>query len=445
MKIIHIAAMGLFTAASAVAQHGGSLVVEIKSVTCQNKSWDGVVEFDGPGNEIFVSGAFYKRNPNSKSSKTQKGVLTTATFGSTAGHNERRQAGTASPTGGVDNTNVIPFNETITSVQLDPDGFVLLSPTLWERDDNNETIYDRYKNQVLADLESASLMPFPKMSNLGEPGNPFAGKIYYYGNGYRVTIPPISYPSIFNSLVNPNVQGNRPMGIVKYDGQTLDFDPAIILIEAKNLWAIYNQTPTNHPYANAAYPWKTVKEISLYCGENTYGIGNSNGKYYINIAIKFAPEGDDITASRITAQNPAVKQPVTNIPIIKNIADKNIMPIKGVPPKAPAYTMTNEMMYTEWKGLMGVYGEPTKGGPFFFKINNNAFWLQDTNGTSIASGGFRIENNNFAATYSYPNGDTYNFNSTGYNPSNGELTGTWSCATGANTGKKGNWMAYKKY
>ena len=242
MKIIHIAAMGLFTAASAVAQHGGSLVVEIKSVTCQNKSWDGVVEFDGPGNEIFVSGAFYKRNPNSKSSKTQKGVLTTATFGSTAGHNERRQAGTASPTGGVDNTNVIPFNETITSVQLDPDGFVLLSPTLWERDDNNETIYDRYKNQVLADLESASLMPFPKMSNLGEPGNPFAGKIYYYGNGYRVTIPPISYPSIFNSLVNPNVQGNRPMGIVKYDGQTLDFDPAIILIEAKNLWAIYNQT-----------------------------------------------------------------------------------------------------------------------------------------------------------------------------------------------------------
>lgn len=132
------------------------------------------------------------------------------------------------------------------------------------------------------------------------------------------------------------------------------------------------------------------------------------------------------------------------MPVIRNIGDKNIIPIKGVAAAPPAYTMTNEMMYTEWKGISAENGDASKGHPLFFKINNGAFWLQDAAGTSIASGGFRIENNNFIASYSYPNGDTYNIISTGYNPTSGELAGTWSCATGVNAGKKGNWTASKK-
>jgi hypothetical protein len=443
MKKIFTAAIALFSAGSIAAQHGGSLLVEITTITCQNKSWDGLVEFDGPGNEVFVSGSFYTRNPNSTTFKIHNGVSETPTYGSTAGHNERTQAGTASPTGGIDNNNRFTVNKTLVSTHLDGDGFTLFSPSLWERDDNNETTYNKFKNQLASDLASASLMPFPNFGNSNEPGNPFAGKIFSYGNGYNVTIPPNSYPSILYSLVNPNAQGNRPMGITKYDGQPLIFDPKIILIEAKSLWAAYNQTPVNHPYPNTEYPIKTIKELSLNFGEMTYGIDASNGKYLVNIAIKFAPEGDDLAAARNPAQNPPVKQQVINAGNIKTIGDKTLIPIKGAQAPAPAYTMTNAMMYTEWKGLMGVYGEPTKGGPFFFKINNNALWLQDANGTSIASGGFRIENNNFVATYSYPNGDTYNIISTGYNPSNGELTGTWS-GTGVNANKKGNWMAYKK-
>ncbi len=442
MKKICIAAISILMAGAAAAQHGGSVVVEVTSVTCKNKSWDGVVEFDGPGNEIFVSGAYHMRNASSTTYKIQKGVLRTTTYGSIAGHNERTQAGTASPTGGIDNGNTISLNNaSLASVELTPDGFVLFSPTLWERDDNNEAIYERYKTQIQSDLESASLMPFPSFGS--QAGNPFYGKVFSYYNAYHLAIPPIGYPSIFNPLVDPNVQGNRPMGIVKYAGQAAGFDPTIILIDAKNLWNIYNQTPINHPYPNTSYPWKTVKELSIYCGENTYGIESSNGKYYINIAIRFAPAGDDITAAWVAAHSPAASQPAVTMPVIKNIGDKTIIPIKGGPARGAAYTMSNEMMYTEWKGLMGVYGEPNKGGPFFFKINNNAFWLQDANGTSIASGGFRIENNNFIASYSYPNGDTYQIVSTGYNPANGELTGTWS-GTGANAAKKGNWMAYKK-
>lgn len=249
MKKIILPAIAVVVYTAIAAQHGGSVVAEVNSITCQQKSYDGAVEFDGPGNEVFVSGAFFARNPGSISFKINKSVFTSTTFGSTAGHNERKQACTASPSGGIDNNNTFNCdNYSIAITQLDPNGFMLVSPTLWERDDENETIYNRYEAQVLADLESASLIPFP---NFGiDPNDPFNDKIYKYGNAYQLNIPPNSYPSIFSSLVNAT--GNRPMGISKFAGQPFTFDPSIILLDAKNLWTIYNQTPVNHPYPNAA-------------------------------------------------------------------------------------------------------------------------------------------------------------------------------------------------
>jgi hypothetical protein len=257
-------------------------------------------------------------------------------------------------------------------------------------------------------------------------------------------IPPISYPSIFNALVNPNATGNCPIGIVKTQGQDTKFDPTIILIDAKNLWELYNQTPTtNHPYPNTAYPWKTVKELSVYCRENTYADNASNGSYYINLAIRFAPEGDDITAAWMASQNPP-KQTAINIPVIKNIADKNILPVKGAPAPvtAPSFTMSNEVMYGGWRGTLSL-NDGTKPGTLNFKINNGAFWLVDNNsGSSIASGGFKIENNNFSSVYSYPNGDSYTIVSTAYNTSTGEISGTL-VGNGALSNKRGFWKAVK--
>jgi hypothetical protein len=379
------------------------------------------------------------RNPSSTTYKIHKGVIRTPTYGSTAGHNERTQAGTASPTGGIDNGNTVSFNNsTITTVELTPDGFVLLSPTLWERDDDNETIYERYKTQVLSDLESASLMPFPVFGT--QAGNPFFGKVFSYYNAYHLNIPSNGYPAIFNPLVDPNVQGNRPMGIVKYAGQPAGFDPIIVLIDAKNLWDIYQQTPTNHPYPNTAYPWKTVKELSIYCGENTYGLEDNNGKYYVNIAIRFAPDGDDVTAAWMAAHNPPANQPAITMPVIKNIGDKTIMPVKGAP-AAPTYTMDNAMMYGGWKGTLSI-NDGTKPGPFSFKINNGAFWLLDNTGASIAVGGFKIDNNNFTSTYSLANGESYTITSTTFNPTTRELSGTWA-GNGASAARKGSWKAVK--
>ncbi len=433
MKKIVLAAITIVVYTSMAAQHGGSIVVEVKSITCQNKSFDGVVEFDGPGNEVFVSGAFFARNPSSATFKINRNVFTSTTFGSTAGHNERKQAGTASPTGGIDNNNTFNCdNYPIASTQLDPDGFMLVSPTLWERDDDNETIYNRYKAQVLSDLESASLMPFP---NFGvDATDPFNGKIYKYGNGYQVSIPPNSYPAIFSPLVN--APGNRPMGITSFAGQALMFDPTIILLDAKNLWAIYNQTPVDHPYPNASYPWKVVKEIALNCGERTYAIDGSNGRYTVNIVIRFAPEADDITASREAAKNPTViKLPSRNI---RNVSNINI-PIKTI---ATPYTMNNEMLYGAWNGSIQM-NDGSKAGRVAFKFNNGVFWLQDAGGASVASGGFKIENNNFSSTYSYANGDSYRISSATYNANTGQLSGTLTSNV-INAAKKGNWVVTKQ-
>jgi hypothetical protein len=69
--------------------------------------------------------------------------------------------------------------------------------------------------------------------------------------------------------------------------------------------------------------------------------------------------------------------------------------------------------------------------------------LQDSNGSSIASGGFKIENNNFSSMYSYPGGDSYTITSTTYNSSNGELSGTWF-GNGINASKKGSWKVVKQ-
>jgi hypothetical protein len=205
--------------------------------------------------------------------------------------------------------------------------------------------------------------------------------------------------------------------------------------------ALYNQTPTtNHPYPNTAYPWKTVKELSIYCGENTYADNGSNGSYYINLAIRFAPEGD-ITAAWMAAQN-SPKQPVINMSVIKNIPDKTMMPVKRASFPVSVFTMNNEIMYGGWKGTLSM-NDGTITSLLNFKINNGVFWLQDNNtSSSIASGGFKIENNNFSSTYSYPNSDSYTIVSTAYNTSTSEISGTLA-GNGALANRRGIWKAVK--
>ena len=83
----------------------GQLKIIIESFKCINKSWDGFVELDGPGSEVFLDFSYRIYNPsNPVSPKT--GLGQTPIFGSHVNGNIK--AGTASPNGGIENGDIIP-------------------------------------------------------------------------------------------------------------------------------------------------------------------------------------------------------------------------------------------------------------------------------------------------------------------------------------------------
>src|SRR4051812_9803269 len=165
MKKIYSLLIASFIAFTTFAQTvvGGDIHVILESITCINKSYDGVIEFDGPGSELFMNCGVLVRNPTSPLMRVYKSVYTGKSYGyalpnAPAG---RIKAGTASVDGGIDNGNSFTVNEHLLAVHLDADGVFYFSPSLWEWDNNNETIRNNFNNQLLADLESVSLKPIP--------------------------------------------------------------------------------------------------------------------------------------------------------------------------------------------------------------------------------------------------------------------------------------------
>jgi hypothetical protein len=104
--------------------------------------------------------------------------------------------------------------------------------------------------------------------------------------------------------------------------------------------------------------------------------------------------------------------------------------------------MNNELLYGTWKGTLQM-NDGTKAKSFAFKFNNGMFWLQDAGGQSIASGGFKIDNNNFNSTYYYANGDSYNISSAAYDTNTGQLSGAVTGNVG-NAAKKGSSVVTKQ-
>jgi hypothetical protein len=221
------------------------------------------------------------------------------------------------------------------------------------------------------------------------------------------------------------IAGNRPIGM-KQNGS---FDPQIFVF---NSVIMENWQTLMQPYGQ-----NNGNNISMWYNETSLGNTRDHGEYN----LLFYPEFIKAPASPNNNVASPAMQPVINAGNIKNIGNKVNMPVKGTITPIP-YSMTNEMMYGQWKGTLSI-NDGSKPGPFSFKINNGVFWLQDSNGSSIASGGFKIENNNFSSMYSYPGGDSYTITSTTYNSSNGELSGTWF-GNGINASKKGSWKVVKQ-
>ncbi|MCY7292887.1 MAG: hypothetical protein LH615_11975, partial [Ferruginibacter sp.] len=97
---IHFAAIGF-----AQDKIAGRLKVSIETIKCINRSWDGLIEFDGHGNEVSAYLSYRIYTPTNLGA-ARKGVGGTPIFGSAI--NGMTRAGTQTPDlGGIKNGDII--------------------------------------------------------------------------------------------------------------------------------------------------------------------------------------------------------------------------------------------------------------------------------------------------------------------------------------------------
>jgi hypothetical protein len=133
----------------------GRYLVTITGVRAIRMSFDDQLSRDGRGDEIYAA-AFTRRYDRRDGSLVEMAERHTMTYGDAAGFGTSRvQAGTASPTGGIQDTDPVPNNSDPSVRTLPPSdlGFpfklwegtltdgvdaLVISPTLWERDNSNQ-------------------------------------------------------------------------------------------------------------------------------------------------------------------------------------------------------------------------------------------------------------------------------------------------------------------
>ena len=423
------------------SQTPGQLKISIESFKCINKSWDGLIEFDGPGNEVSVTYSYRIYHP-SNTGAARRGADGTVIYG--ANINGMTRAGTETPDhGGITNGDVVPVYKTLMNEHINADDYIIIAPSVWEWDGPEKNTINNFNAQLENDLNWVITQPYPFLNSPVNYSDPFNGRVIKifdkYENGYG---PALKYQHVFQNCFCPlNAQGNKVIGISAgtFNNQcTIAYPPTLLVLDTKVLYGLYiNNYTATHPNrgtSNAAKESRTnfIDGVTIPFKEDSYAIETSNGSYSVFLRIEFTPD--------IQSPPPPPAPKINKEPIINKYPIQPVNTIKGNP--SASYTMNNELLYGKWKGIIGANGD-TKSSPFLFKINNNVFWLLDNNGSSVASGGFKIENNNFTSTYYYPNGDNFTILSASYNPSTGELSGTWS-GNGVNANKKGNWLAVKQ-
>ncbi|HSN61672.1 MAG TPA: hypothetical protein VLR49_12105 [Ferruginibacter sp.] len=411
----------------------GKMKIYFHSIRCNKETLDDFFEGDGKGDEVFVTLFYSIASSNGTTKYSNK--ITTSIYGDKRIWPARVKAGTAGTTGGIKASDVVyahPQTEAnmpigderfkglpMIDANLEAGDILTILPVLWEWDSDTKNVQNSLESFLWNSINNINVT--------------MAGHTQKFDmRSYRI------FGSQLSSCINlqgitqilqgvNGIAGNRPIGM-KQNGS---FDPEIFVF---NSVIMENWQTIMQPYYQ-----NTANNLSIRYDEIFLGNTRDHGQYNLLFYPEFIKTATSVNPGNGNT-NTAIK-PVINTGTIKNFGNKINMPVKGtITP--PPYSMTNEMMYGQWKGTLSV-NDGSKPGPFLFKINNGVFWLQDSNGNSIASGGFKIENNNFSSVYSYPSGDSYTIISALYNSSTGELTGTWF-GNGINAAKKGSWKVVKQ-
>jgi|CXWL01.1.fsa_nt_gi hypothetical protein len=401
----------------------GHLKITIQSFKCINQSWDGLVEFDGHGNEVFIDYGYRIYNPSTPGS-SKAGAGFTPVFGSNV--NGQTKAGTASALGGIANGNEIMVNTPVLNEHIDANNLILFSPSVWEWDNSNNDRLNLFNQQLATDLNWLMSQPYPFLNEAINNSDPFLGRFIKIGDRYSSYWPILKYNEILKPLFN--VQDNRPVGAKSgpFNGELMAlYNPALLVLDTRALMNFYNHNKSVRENTHPERGNILSGIVEMIFTESTYAIVTSNGSYSLKLKIEFTP--DAVAAST----NGLISTPTR----ITNTIKKD-MPVKNI------NTMNNALpVIGNWSGIQtndyGLYPQNI----VFELTGNGEYLIKDTKGVLAAKGNYTFLNNIVSGSYKQlSSGETFSFKAT-YDPGTGKMNGT--LGSGTSPMGQGKWTVTK--
>lgn len=368
----------------------GQLKISIESIKCIIKSWDGLVEFDGHGNEVSATYSYRIYNPSNPAA-ARSGMDETVIFGSNV--NGMTRAGTQThDLGGINNGDVITVRKQIMNEHINADDYIIIAPTLWEMDGPKTSTFNSFNAQLEKDLTWVTNQPFPFATTPVNYENPYGSRVtkifdkYSYGQATK-------YHNIFKSFLCPGVgQGNKPVDVRSgtFNNECMViYPPTLLVLDTRVLMAVYNHnksvSSSTHPERGSIISGFT--EIKFI--ENTYAVTTSNGSYSLLLKIEFTPDQVSLPSKTVVTEPKftTIKQEV------QKPATSSITAIAG----NWSGTQTNDY---------GMYPQNIR----FELTSNGAFLIKDVNGLLAAQGTYTFQNNIFSGSYKlFSSSETFSF------------------------------------
>jgi hypothetical protein len=423
----------VFNCVAQIPPMSGRLKVSIENVKCINKSFDGIVEFDGHGNEISVTYSYRIYKPSNPSA-AKKGRDGTVIYGSNV--NGMTKAGSQTPDlGGITNGDVVNIFKPIIDEHIDAEDIVLIAPNVWEWDDPDKSKINAFNAKLDEDLDWALTQQYPfsntdvrhsdMLSQIQKRAFLIYNKYTRYGMAFK-------YENIFEPKgSNVNTAGNHVIGLGSgtWEGnRRILFPPTLVALDTRILNGLsinnINSGITGTSHANKESQTSTIDGVMVTFTEETFAIKTNNGIYSVFLRIEFTPDREPATGtSALSGQT--TRKTTKNVPTRGNI---NITNSALVVSGRWSGTLTNDY---------GLYPQN-----FTFELTtNNEFLVKDKNGTLIAKGNYSFSNNVITGNYKqFSNSETFSF--TGNVDAAGQKM-TCSQGSGTYTTGQGKWTVTK--
>lgn len=389
------------------AQQPGKVKIYLKTISCMKESVDDILDFDGKGNEVFVT-IFYSVASNNGTTRYIN-KITSAVYGDVNGRPGRYKAGTAGNNGGIKAGDIIYANPNTEAMMpigderfkgqfmfeadLGPTDILTVVPVLWEWDSDTKNTQTSFESFLFGSFNSINVHTAQIAQKFNTVSSPY---IYSDGN-YCIDL-----AGMARILQGVNgIAGNRPLGMA--------------------LNGVYNPTMfvLNQ---NILKNWKSVtdlyrEECRFIFNESNLGNTRDHGNYELSVYV-------DYTAPVINNTNTAPVKVFQRSNVIK--------PVKGMP-VLPSVIGT-------WTGSWG-YGENSTTNNWLYQFNNDGTMkVLSPDGVTQANGNYTFINNVLSVTYNYTGGGAYSVKGT-YDANTQTLTGTWGRNYSNTDG--GKWVLHK--